>query len=108
MLLASSSPSQFSCPIMSIPALEASCTQTASPHLNEWLDLASLSDLLGSHSAGDLAWASVYTSDDSIRVVSRLCALFLSSEDDGLLSGVSACEDDADLAWLDDLWHLEG
>lgn len=83
-------------------------TNASSIHLNERLDLASLSNLLSTHSLGDLARVSVYTGDDGVGIVSDLAALFLSLEDDGLLARMSPREDDAHLAWLDDLWHLEG
>lgn len=35
--------------------------------LDEWLDLAALGNLLGTHSLGDLGWVALNTGDEGIR-----------------------------------------
>ena len=66
-------------------------------HLDEWLDLAPLFQLLLSHSFCHLQGVTFDTSDNGVREWSLLGTLIILLDNDDLLSGLASLEDDSDL-----------
>ena len=76
-------------------------------YLDEGLDTAALGELLLAHALGHLAWVTLDASDQSVAIGAVLGAVILLLDDDGLLAGVLAREDDAHLAGFHEFDHDE-
>ena len=71
-------------------------------HLNKWLDFAPTEQLLSSHAFGHFPWVALDTGDYSMRIWSVLGALVQLFENDDLLAGLAALQDDCNLENIQD------
>ena len=76
-------------------------------NLGENLHGSLLVDLLLTHSSGDLQRSAIDTNDDGVGELVLIVSSLVHLNDDGLLSGVLARENDNNLSSLKTLDHLE-
>ena len=72
--------------------------------LEEALDLGPLDELLLGHVLGHTPRGLVDAEHDRVRVRTLLGGIRIGNEDERLLAGVAAIEEDHEAAWLDELW----